>query len=529
MENRFNLVDEPWIPVADHGRVSLRQLFTRPDYRSLGGNPVQKIALMKLLLAIAQAASTPRDETEWRALGAEGLAQRCMAYLQQWHDRFYLYGEKPFLQMPAVETLIEERTKTRLVASKTKAKIMAAKSSGHPKSMGAGFYPDLPSKNNTLLSHTLFEKEMSDADKALFVVTLMNFAFAGKRVEADMLSLGSVEMGNRYSASAGPSLGGFIGQLHCFPIISALLGDLWVNLLTHENIRGLNRWPQGLGSPPWETMPRHETDLVALKHKESYQGSLVAMCRFVLLKDTGIYYLDGIKYPGVKDGWFEPSLAINSSGTDMKVKYVDPEKRPWRELQSLLSFVEKDASSGFECFALKNGAERIRTHCQEFAVWAGGLRVSSNSGDQSVKQRDDFVESLIWLHSDCLGELWYSQLNVEMKELNSLSENLKTKVKSYFKELTSWQKGHKESRLVKEMPEAATSLFWQLCERNFQELVDACYQDEPSLLQRQQLRRRFAGYVQQAYERYCPKDTARQLDAWARYRPNNSQYLQKEA
>ncbi|MCL5254743.1 MAG: type I-E CRISPR-associated protein Cse1/CasA, partial [Gammaproteobacteria bacterium] len=52
MENRFNLVDEPWIPVADYGRVSLRQIFTNSDYRALGGNPVQKIALLKLLLAV---------------------------------------------------------------------------------------------------------------------------------------------------------------------------------------------------------------------------------------------------------------------------------------------------------------------------------------------------------------------------------------------------------------------------------------------------------------------------------------------
>jgi CRISPR system Cascade subunit CasA len=38
MENRFNLIDEPWIPVADVGRVSLRQVFTNFEYRTLGGN-----------------------------------------------------------------------------------------------------------------------------------------------------------------------------------------------------------------------------------------------------------------------------------------------------------------------------------------------------------------------------------------------------------------------------------------------------------------------------------------------------------
>ena len=52
MERRFNLIDEPWLPIVDVGRVSLRQVFSEPSYRALGGNPVQKIALMKLLLAL---------------------------------------------------------------------------------------------------------------------------------------------------------------------------------------------------------------------------------------------------------------------------------------------------------------------------------------------------------------------------------------------------------------------------------------------------------------------------------------------
>lgn len=58
MANYFNLIDEPWITVADEGKVSLKALFNNNGYRSLGGSPVQKISMMKLLLAIAQAACT---------------------------------------------------------------------------------------------------------------------------------------------------------------------------------------------------------------------------------------------------------------------------------------------------------------------------------------------------------------------------------------------------------------------------------------------------------------------------------------
>ena len=80
MENtprRFNLVEEAWIPVVDVGQVSLRQIFTDQGLRALGGNPIQKISIMKLLLAIGQAACTPKDDEEWKA-----------------HDNFAVRGKK---------------------------------------------------------------------------------------------------------------------------------------------------------------------------------------------------------------------------------------------------------------------------------------------------------------------------------------------------------------------------------------------------------------------------------------------------
>ncbi len=102
-ENRFNLIDEPWIPVADMGRVSLREIFANPNLRALGGNPVERIALTKLLLAIAQAAVTPEDDQQWSNMGPTGMSHGCLAYLEKWHDRFWLYGERPFLQFPVLK------------------------------------------------------------------------------------------------------------------------------------------------------------------------------------------------------------------------------------------------------------------------------------------------------------------------------------------------------------------------------------------------------------------------------------------
>lgn len=283
MENRFNLIDEPWIPVADHGRVSLRQIFSRPEYRSLGGNPVQKIAILKLLLAIAQAAATSENESEWQALGAQGLAERCLAYLEKWHDRFYLYGEKPFLQMPGILCLIEKRTQSKVVSASSKSKKLEAEMSGLPKGFGAGFYPDLPSTNNTQHSHTLFERNLSDAEKAIFLVSIMNFAFGGKRVEADMPTLAATSMGNRYSAPAGPSIGGWTGYLHSYVLTGSILSDVWINILTKADIASQKVWPEGIGMAVWEEMPTHERDKISSKYKGSYLATLVALSRFSLL------------------------------------------------------------------------------------------------------------------------------------------------------------------------------------------------------------------------------------------------------
>ena len=142
MINQFNLVDEPWIPVADHGKVSLKQLFAQDGYKALGGNPIQKIALFKLLFAISQAAATPKDELEWRAMSTQQLAEKCIAYLDKWYDSFYLYGLYPFLQMPNID----------------KAKVVP---------FGA-VLPQIATGNTTVLTQSQVDKPLDHADKALY-------------------------------------------------------------------------------------------------------------------------------------------------------------------------------------------------------------------------------------------------------------------------------------------------------------------------------------------------------------------------
>src|SRR5690606_5384657 len=83
----------------------------------------------------------------------------------------------------------------------------------------------------------------------------------------------------------------------------------------------------------------------------------------------------------------------------------------------------------------------------------------------------------IWLHSELLGQAWFSQLKIEMDSLDVLARNLYGRVIAFFNEQTV-----DGSKLAAQ----ATQLFWQLCERDFQSLVASCDGSEQATRQRQQ-------------------------------------------
>lgn len=491
MKNSFNLIDEPWIPVVGAGRISLGQLFDNPSYRDLGGNPLERIALMKLLLAVAQAAATPADETAWKHLGAVGLAQKCRAYLAQWHERFYLYGDHPFLQLPQVQAA-------------------ALKSDGT-------FLPEIATGNTTVLKHGQVERTLDDSERALLLVCQMAFALGGKKADNSVV-LSPGYAGKSKSSKPGPAIP-FRGLLHSFFVGQNLHETLWLNLLTTQQVEQSMVFPAGVGIAPWEQMPSGEDCPLAQALKQSLIGRLVPLSRFCLLVEEGMHCTEGIAHPNYKEGVADPTVAVDYSGKDPKVLWVDPEKRPWRELTALLGFIEQDSAKGYTSLQLQAGLGRARHTIDAFAIWSGGLRVSSNAGEQYATGSDDYVESSVWLYSNILGEIWFRQLKAEMDALNNLAKALYACVIGYCK--AQKMDGAKAAA-------QATSQFWQLCERQFQALVDACGTDEENTQQRAQLRHLLSRYALQTYDSFCPQDTARQLDEWAKHRPNFSKYLRQE-
>ena len=508
----FNLVDEPWIPVTGKGPSSLRDIFSIPGLPALGGNPIQKIALTKLLLAIGQAASTPKNTEALNNLDAETFRKSCLTYLDKWHDRFWLHGERPFLQMPQVRNLIKKRQDKEIKAAGSKAAKKKAEANALPKVIGAGFYPDMPAENNTVLSQHLLAQPNDHASKALFIATLMNFAFAGKRIEKNLAPLTPGFKGKSGSAKPGPSIGNYVGYLHSFLAGPTLLDTLLLNLLSQEQIEANPYWISGLGNPPWEFMPDGEDCTIANSLKESYMATLVSLSRFVLLEEEGIYYVEGLQYPSHKDGWTEPSMLINLQEKNPKAVWVDPNRRPWRELPAMLAFLDSTNSGGFECLFIKYGLDRAKQKYPLIGIWSGGLRVSSKAGDQSVKQDDDFVESLFTIDSTAIDKNWYSRFHLEMNQLEQISKILFSSIKNYFQ---------KQNMDGNNLASQATSLFWQLSERRFQALIDAC----EATNQLPNLRKSIGSIAFKVFDIFCPKQTVRQIDAWANSRPNLSKYL----
>lgn len=127
--SRFNLLDEPWISVIvdekGHNKlVSITDVFKHAsEYKALAGDmKTQDFALLRILLAVLHTVfsrydiqgnsrefDSDEDDKEdfnketmniWReVLNSKEFPDAVFKYLEQWHDRFYLFDDKyPFFQ-----------------------------------------------------------------------------------------------------------------------------------------------------------------------------------------------------------------------------------------------------------------------------------------------------------------------------------------------------------------------------------------------------------------------------------------------
>ena len=116
MDNVFNLIDEPWVPVVycdgHPAEVSLRQLFVDAHLiKGVSGDiPQQQLPMLRLALAIMYRALRQPDMDDESMLDLWGEMWQAGAfditefdrYFETWHDRFFLLGDRPFFQVPGL-------------------------------------------------------------------------------------------------------------------------------------------------------------------------------------------------------------------------------------------------------------------------------------------------------------------------------------------------------------------------------------------------------------------------------------------
>lgn len=488
--SRFNLIEEPWIPLAGHGLTALRNIFDPACIGELGVNPQEKIALLKFFQAIAQAACTPKDDEDWKQLGAGRLSAACLEYLRKHRDDFWLYSDgQPFLQMPRIK----------------QAKALP---------LGA-FLPYITTGNTTVLWDFQREHSLTDAQKALLLVTLSGGGLGGKNIDDSLVLTPGVH--KTKTGQPGPWVGSR-GYLHHFLMGSNLLQTIWLNILTRADIEKLSVFTAGLGQAPWEKMPEGEACPVARSLRDSLMGRLVPLGKFCLLDGDVMHYTDGITYPSHKEGGYDISMALSNDGKNIKALWADPEKEPWRDLPALLAFLGADGQDGMICRGLQICLQRIKISAKsgitDFGIWAGGIKVIRDSfGGQKASGTDDFVDSYVRLSMDLFnGNAWYPAFKREMDALNKVGGEVHNTVRDYGKEMKADDVS---------MAGKAVRLFWELCKREAQHIVDNCA-DNTTM---PDLRRKLANFALQAYNDVCPRDTARQLEAWAAHRPNLGFYL----
>ncbi|MBO7410877.1 MAG: type I-E CRISPR-associated protein Cse1/CasA, partial [Ottowia sp.] len=159
-----------------------------------------------------------------------------------------------------------------------------------------------------------------------------------------------------------------------------------------------------------------------------------------------------------------------------------------------------------------------RADIAAFRLWSGGIRLSSNAGEQYLSGSDDAVESELDLHTDWLGgeaSQRFDQIQRSMSELEQLNKILYASVAGYYKDAGADNAGDLAAR--------AAQQFWQMAERNFAKLSDACAQSDNA--PRHTIMQRMQQCARQSYEHACPQGTARQLQIFVKHYPR----LGKEA
>lgn len=469
----MNLVNGKWIPVLNENdnveRVSLETLFQNADeIRDFSATPPIRIALLRLLLCITHAAlDGPKDENDWRECKTQ-IAEKSIQYLETKKTCFEFYGDRPFMQVP---TLLP-------IYNTALDKLDFSLASGN---------------NSVLFDHEASNdgRDHDDGWIALMMLSSLLFSPGGK--------IGVTKWGDVYTQpgkTKGPGESEHApclesSALHTFIRGENILETIHANLLTKEIVNGMAN--MSWGCPTWEIDVSTRNNETLQSSVTTYLGRLVPLTRAILLEKNNkrCSLANGLSYPKLPE-CREVSATVFIDKKD-KTRYVsiNVERHPWRELNSILSFGQKQGGP----LAL----ERLKKTDDDktIDIWTGGL--AADKGKIIDNAEWSFAIPLKFIGND--GVIAEYTKGVQHAQY---AENILTKA---IKKYSDFMK------LDKSPAPKARNYFWSMLDSNYEILLNTTLDSTVTLDEKWTPFLRQA--IEEAYSYACPCMSPRQIQAFA--------------
>lgn len=472
----MNLTNDSWIPAlrADGRRdlFSLQDLFAQAhELRDLAVKPHERVALMRLLLCVTQAAlDGPADEDEWETC-LPLIQPRVRDYLTKWKSAFELFGDgQRFLQVPNLKPGKETDE------GNAATKLDLALSTGN---------------NSTLFDNFAGEERALHATRvAISLLTFQCFSPGGRIGVAKWNGKDTPGKGSSNHAPCTPS-----SMVHTFILGENLQTTLHCNLLTKEGAMydyGTDRW----GRPVWELPCGHDGDKAAQANATlTYLGRLVPLSRAIRLHEGGraLVLANGLDYP-IFPAFREATATIIKRKDELAVLSASTGRSFWRQLSAIS--VQRRAGADAACgpFALNHVSNSADT-----TLWVGALVTDK-------AKIEDAVESAYSLPSGMFTDFGRAAYETGVAHAEEREGVLIQAVKAYASSL----------KIAAAAYDRARQQFWTRVEQHLAALFDLARDlNLVADLPNSNWGKAVADASRAAYEQSCPRQTPRQIEAYA--------------
>jgi CRISPR system Cascade subunit CasA len=493
----MNLTTDPWIPtITQDGKqrdCSLLDLFASAhELRDLAVKPHEKIALLRLLICITQAAlDGPANLDAWESCRAD-IQPKAKAYLEKWKHAFELFGDGPrFLQVPGLKTDKSDDDQTWA----TKLDFMLA------------------SGNNSILFDNAggSMRAVKPARLALTLLTFQCFAPCSLIGSAKWAGVVIPKCTAKH-APCTPSC-----MLHSYLIGLSVLETIHLNLINKEDWNDLPG--DGWGKAIWEHYPAAPNDARAVANAtKTYLGRLVPLSRLAVVSSDGkgVSLANGFDYP-LAPAFRDPATTMIQRKEVTGVLGADVSKSVWRQLPAITikSCSSKDILSG---------PLALRNHSGEDSVtlWIAALvTVGNNKIADVIEAAYDIPAGMfrdagrkLYENGVELAETWSSRLNYGCQcywLLRTSAMKSDDTIGQMFAGASSQLKAQ-----ARELAGAAQTHFWTAVEQHVPKLLNLAGSPETAGELKSSLwGRALKEAAVAAYEHACPHQTPRQIEAFA--------------